>query len=311
MELAQLRAVMALAELNSFSLAGERLHLSPPAVFSQIRQLEERLGGRLYERVGRKLILTPKGKLLAEHATRIVSAHDLAYEELTGCATSRREVLRLGAGPHSAVRIVPHLLRAYLAAHPDTDVRFAAGDDQSLLRELKGGTLDAVLLTLPSGDAGLEEQRLWAYEMVFVLPPRKSKEWHCGKGLMALADKPFILYRRPVVVEQAIRRICHDAGFSPHVTMESDNPASIVELVKLGIGYAILPWWTVGEDVHRREVSIIHCPQPEVYHYGMIYRGDSVSSRVGAGLRRVAADWRNWWPLARFVQANEALRNAG
>lgn len=303
--------MLALAELTSFSRAAERLHLSPPAVFSQIRQLQDRLGGRLYERIGRKLVLTPKGKLLAEHANRIVSAHDLAFEELTGCATPRREVLRLGTGPHCGVRIVPHLLRAYLAAHSDAEVRLTAGDDQSLLRDLRAGTLDAVMLTLPAGDPALQEQQLWTYEMVFVLPPRKFTEWHSRKGLAALADKPFILYRRPVVVEQAIRRICLGAGYAPRVTIESDNPASIAELVKLGIGYAILPLWTVGEDVNRRELSIIRCPQPAMYQYGMIYRPDGFSTRAGAGLRRIASEWRSWWPLARFVQPYEALRNAG
>jgi DNA-binding transcriptional LysR family regulator len=311
MELAQLRAVVALADLSSFARAAERLHLSSPAVFNQIRQLEERLGGRLYERIGRRLVLTPKGKLLAEHATRIVSAHDLAVEELTECATPRREVLRIGAGPHSGVHIVPHLLRAYLAAHPDAELRFSANDDQSLLRDLRDGALDAVLLTLPAGDPQLEEQLLWTYEMAFVLPPRKFKEWHFGKDLAALSDKPFILYHRQVVVDQAIRRICLGAGYAPRVVMESDNPDSIAELVKLGIGYAILPMWTVAEDVNRRELSIIACPQRAIYQFGMLYRPECATTRTCAGLRRVAAEWRDWWPLARFVEPFEALRNAG
>lgn len=311
MELSQLRAMQALAELRSFTLAAERLHLSPPAVFSQIRQLEERLGGRLYEKSGRTLALTPKGKLLAEHANRIVSAHDLALEEITGCATSRRDVLRLGAGPCSAVRIVPHLLRAYLGAHPGVEARFGAGEDQALLRELHAGTLDAVLLTLPAGDPGLEEYPLWSYEMVFVLPPRKYKEWHSGAELRSLADKPFILYRRPVVVEQSVRRLCLAAGFAPRVTMESDNPAAIAELVKLGLGYAVLPMWTVGEDLARRELSQLRLQPTAVHQYGLICRPGYLSTRTGAGLRKVAAEWFNWWPLARFVQPQEVLRNAG
>lgn len=311
MELSQLRAMQALAELRSFTLAAERLHLSPPAVFSQIKQLEERLGGRLYEKSGRTLALTPKGKLLAEHANRIVSAHDLALEEVTGGATSRREVLRLGAGPCSAVRIVPHLLRAYLGAHPGVEARLAAGEEQDLLRQLRAGTLDAVLLTLPAGDPDLEEYPLWSYELVFVLPPRKYQEWHAGVELRKLADKPFILYRRPVVIEQSIRRLCLAAGFAPRVTMESDNPAAIAELVKLGLGYAVLPAWTVGEDLARQELSPPGMKLAAAHQYGLICRPGYLGTRAGAGLRKVAAEWFAWWPLARFVQPREALRNAG
>lgn len=311
MEFSQLRAIQALAELHSFTLAAERLHLSPPAVFSQIRQLEERLGERLYEKSGRTLVLTPKGKLLAEHATRIVSAHDLALEEVAGAATSRREVVRLGAGPCSAVRIVPHLLRAFLAAHPGTEARFTADGDQELLRDLHAGTVDAVLMTLPAGDAALEEHPLWSYEMVFVLPPRKFKEWHCGKGIRELAEKPFILYKRPVVVEASVRRLCMAAGIAPRVTMESENPALIAELVKLGLGYGVLPLWTVGEDVARRELTILRGPQPWIHHYGILSRPGFLASRTGTGLRRAASDWQHWWPLARFVAVTGGLRNTG
>lgn len=311
MELSQLRAMQALAELRSFTLAAQRLHLSPPAVFSQIKQLEARLGGRLYEKSGRTLVLTPKGKLLAEHANRIVSAHDLAFEEITGGATSRREVLRLGAGPCGAVRIVPHLLRAYLGAHPGVEARLAAGEEQDLLRQVHAGTLDAVLLTLPTGDLSLEEYPLWSYDLVFVLPPRDYKEWHSSPELRRLADKPFILYRRPVMVEQSVRRLCLAAGFAPHVTMESDNPAAIAELVKLGLGYAVLPMWTVGEDLARRELSLPGAELSATHQYGLICRPGYLGTRAGVGLRKVAAEWFAWWPLARFVQPREALRNAG
>src|SRR5260370_9134092 len=76
MEISQLRAIIALRELASLARAGEQLHLSPSAVFCQIRQLEDEIGQKLYERIGRSLRLTSTGELLAEYANKIVKDHD-------------------------------------------------------------------------------------------------------------------------------------------------------------------------------------------------------------------------------------------
>lgn len=301
MELGQLRAMLALAELSSFSRAAERLHLSTPAVFNQVRQLEDEVGDRLYERVGRRLQLTRKGKLLAEHSNRILAAYDRALSDLTGGSGADREVLRLGSGPHSGIRVVPFLLRAFLEANPEVEIRFSGGDDQSLLRDLRGGALDAVLLSLPVGDPALREQPLWNYEMVFVLPPRRFREWHPEEGIPALADKPFILFRRPVVVDRAIEKLFAGTGCSPRVVMENDDPASITELVKLGLGFSVLPLWSVGDDWKRDEVAILRGPESSFHEYGLLCRSSSYAAAPLIELRRVASAWREWWPLAQFV----------
>src|SRR5215831_7333338 len=82
MEFAQLRAILALRELASLAKAGEHLHLSPSAVFCQIRQLEDELGQKLYERIGNRLQLTKTGELLAQHAAKLLSTHDAAINAL-------------------------------------------------------------------------------------------------------------------------------------------------------------------------------------------------------------------------------------
>ena len=113
MEMSQLRAILALKELASFAKAGEHLHRSPPAVFGQIRQLEEEIGQRLYERVGKRLELTDAGRMLADYACTILETHDEALSTLTGSTGGGAGVIRIGCGPHSSLRILPQLLRAF------------------------------------------------------------------------------------------------------------------------------------------------------------------------------------------------------
>ena len=84
MEFAHTRALVALGELASFRKAGERLHLSPPAVFAQIHQLEVELGEKLYRRAGRKLVLTPVGRLTMDYCRWLIRIHDEAVAAVRG-----------------------------------------------------------------------------------------------------------------------------------------------------------------------------------------------------------------------------------
>jgi DNA-binding transcriptional LysR family regulator len=301
MELGQLRAILALAELTSFSRAAERLHLSTPAVFNQIRQLGDHLGDRLYERVGRRLELTAKGKLLAEHAVQILAAYDRAMADMMSDPSRTRIVLRIGSGPYSSTRILPYLLRAFLGCNPDVEVRFIGGDDQSLLDHLRTGALDALLLSLPVGDPALVEEPLWVYDLAFAVPPARCENWAMVNSPAGLADKPFILFRRPVVVDHAVQKLCASTGATPHVIMESDDPASIIELVKLGIGFSILPSLMLGEEAARGELTMLRAPESPFHEYGILVRASNCEPRILTELRRVAREWREWWPLARYV----------
>src|SRR5579872_2486642 len=158
MEFSQLRALVALQELASLARVGEQLHLSPSAVFCQIRQLEEETGQKIYERVGKKLHLTGAGEMLAQHARKILDAHEAALRAIHEQAPSRKEMLRIGCGPHRSVRIAPYLLQTFVKTHPDSEVRLVTAEDQSLIRDVRIGVLDAILMSLPVGGKELCEE---------------------------------------------------------------------------------------------------------------------------------------------------------
>jgi len=296
MELSQLRAIIALGELASFSKAGEYLHLSPPAVFGQIRQLEDELGQKLYERIGRRLHLTDAGELLVKHAKTIVEKHDEAAAALRELSGVTAGVLRIGCGPHGSICVLPHLFRAFLAAHPNTEIRLTTGDDRKLISDLRTGLLDVMLMTLPLQDPDFEEEPLWRYEMVFVLPPRGRP----GQRPTAreLLKYPFILYRRTVVVDAAIREICLREGIEPRVVMENDLPDSIKELVKLGIGASMLPLWSVGDEARAGTLQILRPRNRHLYGYGLVYRRAGYRPKAATALALIAHRWSEWWPMA-------------
>ena len=247
MELAHLKALVAVEELGSLRRAGEQLHLSAPAVFEQLKQLEEHSRQKLYERAGRRLVLTEAGTLLHSYARRILREHDEALVALSELSGVRRGLLRFGCGPHISVAIVPHLLRTFLTKYPGVEVRMVTGNDHSLFHDLRSGKVDILLMNLPTKDEALEEVALWRYEMVFIAAPN-----HPATGRAAdLAKQPFILYQRAMIIEEAIQRFCVQAGFHPRIVMQIDQADAIKELVKLGLGVSILAPWVAEKELEE------------------------------------------------------------
>ncbi len=302
LELAHTRALIALGELASFNKAGERLHLSPPAVFAQIHQLEAELGEKLYERAGRKLVLTPAGRLAMDYCRRLILVHDEAVAAVRELGGMKRGSLYLGCGPHISVSIVPHLLRAYIANHPNIELRLVTGTDQRLFEDLYAGKVDLILMNLPVDGADLAQDALWRYEMVFVVPPEDPAASQGTISVSELSARPFILYQRSVVIESAIREFCVAVGFEPKVVMQNDQADSIKELVKLGLGISLLPLWSVSDDVRRGTLCTLRLSNRQLLSTtGLIYRKSSHLPVALRALIDVAHQWRSWLPKAEDV----------
>jgi Transcriptional regulator len=302
LELAHSRALIAVGELASFSKAGERLHLSPPAVFAQLRQLESELGEKLYERAGRKLVLTPAGRMMTEYCRRLLMLHDEAVNAVRELSGTQRGSLYLGCGPHISVSIVPHLLRAFMSSNPNIQLRLITGDDGMLFDHLRTGKADVILMNLPVNEPGLVEDPLWSYEMVFVVPPDDPAAGQSPVGAAELASRPFILYQRSTVIESAIREFCVRVGFEPNVVMQNDQADSIKELVKLGLGISLLPLWSVSDEVRKGTLATVRLSNRQLFSItGLIYRKSNHLPVTVQRLLSVAHEWPSWLPRATDV----------
>jgi DNA-binding transcriptional LysR family regulator len=294
LELAHARALIAIGELGSFNKAGERLRLSPPAIFAQIHQLEAELGEKLYERAGRKLVLTPAGRLMTEYSRRLILVHDEAIGAVKELSGAQGGSLCLGCGPHISVSIMPHLLRAFISQHPHVEVRLVTGSDRMLCQDLEGGKVDVLLMNLPVDGTGLVQDPLWRYEMVFVVPPGDPA---AGRAVSAaeLSSRPFILYQPGGAIEAV--------EFQPRVVMQNDQADSIKELVKLGLGISLLPWWSVSGDVCNGSLAIARLEnRPLVNVTGLLYRRTAHVPAPVRALLDVAHQWKTWLPQAEDVQ---------
>ncbi|MEO8026313.1 MAG: LysR family transcriptional regulator [Bryobacteraceae bacterium] len=295
MEFSQARALLAVAELSSFKKAGERLHLSPPAIFAQVHQMESELGEKLYERKGRGLALTPAGRVLTDYCRRLVNMHDEAVDAIRVPGEAQGGSLYVGCGPQISVTLVPYLLRSYMAQHPKVELRLRTGNDDALLQDLRANAVDVLMMNLPIDLQELTHDPLWRHELVFVVPPGDP----AADRLTAseLSTRPFILCEPPTVIESSIRRFFQSAGFEPLVVMQNDQAASVRELVKMGVGISLLPIWSVSEDASMGRLRIVRLADKQLFStMVLVYRGTTSPQPSLSSFVSIARDWRSWLP---------------
>ncbi|MGH9433875.1 MAG: LysR family transcriptional regulator, partial [Terriglobia bacterium] len=149
MEFRQLRYFRAVARFRSFTRAAEHEHVAQPSLSQQIRKLEDDLGARLFNRLGRRITLTAFGERFLEHATRVLLELEGARQEIQEIQGLRRGSVSLGAIPTVAPFLLPRILKAFAASCPGITVKVREGLTASLLSHLADGELDLALLTLP------------------------------------------------------------------------------------------------------------------------------------------------------------------
>ena len=142
MNLDRLRTFRALAEMLHVRRTAARLHLSQSAVSQQVAALEDELGVPLLERIGRRVFLTPAGRVLADEAGRVLAALDRAVEAVRAHGADEAGLLRLGASTTPGVYLVPQALGSLRTSLPGVDVSFRIANSSTIERGLVDNELD-------------------------------------------------------------------------------------------------------------------------------------------------------------------------
>jgi len=157
-----LRCFVAVADARGFTAAGELIGLTQSGISVRIRNLEERLGRRLFERTSRQVSLTEDGEVLLSYARRMVDLNDEAIGRLTGGETQGR--LRVGLADYVTPRLVPQLLGRFNRLHPGVTMEMRTGLSMDLLPGYEAGELDVVIAGrgMVFKDGGLLYRDAWS-----------------------------------------------------------------------------------------------------------------------------------------------------
>ena len=177
MDLANLNAFIAIAETGSFSLAGERLHLTQPAVSKRIAGLEQQLKVRLFDRLGREVGLTEAGRALLPRAYQILGVLDDTRRALTNLSGEISGRLTLATSHHIGLHRLPPLLRAFTRAHPEVALDIQFLDSEVAYEEVLHGRAEIAVITLaPETREPVRAVKVWDDPLILLRRP--NTRWH-------------------------------------------------------------------------------------------------------------------------------------
>src|SRR5437660_10146276 len=171
----QLRAFATLARTGSFTLAAKELYLSQSAVSHSMKALEQDVGCRLLDRMGKKVLLTQAGEQLLHHAQKILSEMSQARDSLRQLGKWGRARLRVGASTTACQYILPAVLREFKESFPQCLINVEPGDTPEAIALLRENRIDLALALQPKNEEKMEFHPLFTDEMVFLTSP--SHPW--------------------------------------------------------------------------------------------------------------------------------------
>jgi DNA-binding transcriptional LysR family regulator len=261
MELRHLHYFIAVAEELHFSRAAKRLCISQPPLSQQIRDLEDELGVKLFERTKRHVQLTEAGKVFLEGSYLVLAQLEQAIEVTQ--RIGRGEVGRLAIGfvDSATYTLLPDILRVFREQFPAVELRLHELTTQEQIHALHQNQIDVGVVRSAIIEPGLSTECVLQESLVLALPQTHPLSAQVKVSVSTLADESFILFPAklgPVFYEQIIQ-ICQQAGFRPKVAQEAVQMQTIIGLVAAGLGIAFVP--ASLQNFHRS--GVIYRPLQE------------------------------------------------
>jgi LysR family hydrogen peroxide-inducible transcriptional activator len=254
MELHQLRYFLAVAQAGSFSRAAERCHVSQPSLSQQVTKLERRLRQRLFDRLGRRVVLTNAGRLLLDRATLIVSAVEDAERRMRDAESLEGGRLVIGAIPTIAPYLLPPALERFLRLHPNVELTVHEDVTSHLVTAAAAGDIDLALVALPVDDERLQSQHLLTEPLLLALPCNHRLCRRRRITIDDLREERFILLNEMHCLGEQIITFCRGNDCQPRIACRSAQISTIQALISLGQGVSLIPEMARRADVARGRV---------------------------------------------------------
>ena len=299
MELHQLRYFVAVAQSGNFSRAAERCHVSQPSLSQQILKLERRLGQPLFNRLGRRAVLTDAGRLLLDRATAILASIDDAERRLRAGDDQHGGRLAIGAIPTIAPYLLPPTLGGFVRRCPKVELTVREDVTQHLVAAVVEGELDLAMVALPIPDDRLVAEPLLSEVLLVALAPGHPLTRLRRITLQHLAEERFILLNEMHCLGEQVLNFCRANECQPQIACRSAQIATLQSLIALGQGVSLLPdmarrtdhsrslvYRPLAKDPPRRTIAVIW----HRHHYH-----SPMAERFLAELRRWAAEMQVPW----------------
>ncbi|TQV82216.1 LysR family transcriptional regulator [Denitrobaculum tricleocarpae] len=284
MELSELRIFMAVVREGGITRAAERLNRVQSNVTTRIRQLEERLETRLFDRRGKKLVLTAAGQTLLDYADRLLA---LAAEAEAALADDKpRGVFRLGAMESTAAIRLPEPLARYSRLYPEVTMEMRTGNPAQLANALLAGEIEAAFVAEPVAEARFDSVPAFVEEPVIV-----TSQDHPPIGKTKRVPDTMIVFEQGCPHRRRLEAWYAQRGSLPERTVELGSYHAMLGCVSAGMGAALVPRSVISTFPEGTRLRITTLPKGQNrIRTLMIWPKDSRSPKVEALRELLATD---------------------
>src|SRR5258708_24966623 len=256
MELHQLRYFCAVAETGSFSRAAEQSHVSQPSLSQQIMKLEDELGARLFDRLGRSVRLTELGKTFLPRARAVLRELEAARGDVLEGKDFIGGSINVGVIPTVAPYFLPPRLTVFSRKFPQVRLTIVEEITPVLLDRLRAGTIDVAILALPLRGHEFESAPLLTERLFAALPKKHKLNSRPSLSLKDLRAEPFLLLRDGHCFRDTAVASCGRALLHPQVVFQSGQFSSLLSTVGAGMGVSIVPEIAIEKKSQCRDIRI-------------------------------------------------------
>ncbi len=254
MDLRRLEVFCKVVELRSFTKGAEAVLLSQPTVSEHIRLLEDALGEKLLDRLGREALPTPAGQILYRYARRMLRLREEALQAIATHKGSLSGRLVLGASTIPGTYVLPKIIGSFKARTPHIQLILRILSTGEIAEAVLRGDLEIGLVGSEWKDRRLETEEIFSDELVLTVYPEHPWSRRGEVPKEELYGEPFILRQRDSGTRMVMSQILESHGFDfskLHVVAEMATTQAIHQSIKARIGISILSRQAVEEDLER------------------------------------------------------------
>ena len=303
----QLKAFATLARTGSFTLAAKELYLSQSAVSHSMKALEQEVGCRLLDRMGKKVLLTQAGETLLHHTEKILLEMTNARTALEQLGKWGRGRLRLGASTTACQYILPAVLREFKESFPQCMISIEPGDSSRTLELLRSHRIDLAIMLQPENEEQCEFFPLFTDELMFLAGAMHP--W-ARQGSVTRAEIPrqsYVLYNKGSTTYRLIEKYFREEDMVLNTIIDLGSMDAIKELVKLGVGLSIIAPWIAQKELQEKSVVALPLGKRKLKrNWGIVYwktRRLSLAEETFLGLCKTVAENLNVHATAGSVES--------
>ncbi|MCW8921162.1 MAG: LysR family transcriptional regulator [Sedimenticola sp.] len=242
MDINELKAFLAVAETESFSLAGEQLHLTQPAVSKRVASLEAELNTRLFDRISRNISLTEAGRQLLPRAQQMLYELEDIRRSISNLTGEIGGILTMATSHHIGLRRLPPALKHYSRHYPQVqlDIRFM--DSETACSAVQHGSLELAIVTLPIEPLpNLTTQAIWHDPLLFVISREHPLANRAKVSLKDLVNYPAVLVAQGTYTRRILEQALEPLGLTLQIGMSTNYFETLKMMVSIGLGWSLLP----------------------------------------------------------------------